>query len=186
MPLDLTDGDGGPVAEQDAAGFEPVRAEIHETAHGALGADFFGDDDLVQAVLGRQHRAVFRQMRFQGAHRLAGMVRLYGEDDAPEFSCHICRKAGADILGEGLDRSFDDEAVAVHRIDMRLDDVDEEDVLAGASEIGAQRAADGARAPDQNGVLVHVGISHYQFSMSARVSSRATDQMAFMSASGRW
>ncbi len=36
VAVDFTHRDGGAVAEQDAARFEPVRAEIHETADGAL------------------------------------------------------------------------------------------------------------------------------------------------------
>ena len=170
------------VAEEDAAGLEPVGAEIDEAADAALGTDFLGDDDLVQPVLRGQNGAVLGEMRLQGTHRVTGMVGLDGEDDALELARVPLRQRSLHRLAEGLDGPFDEKAIALHGLHMRLDDIDEEYVVfARAGEIGAEGAADGAGAPDQDRVLVH-----HQFSISARVSSMATDQMAFMSSSDRW
>ena len=120
-------------------------------------------------------------MRLQGTHRVTGMMGLDGEDDALELARHLARQRSLHRLAEGLDGPFDEKAIALHGLHMRLDDIDEQHVFARAGEIGAERAADGAGAPDQDRVLVH-----HQFSISARVSSMATDQMAFMSSSERW
>ena len=56
LPIELADGDRRPVSEEDAAGLQPIRAEIDEAADGPLGADFLGDDDLVQPVLRETER----------------------------------------------------------------------------------------------------------------------------------
>ena len=53
----------------------------------SLGADFLGDDDLVQPVLRGQNGAVLGEMRLQGTHRVTGMMGLDGEDDALELAC---------------------------------------------------------------------------------------------------
>jgi hypothetical protein len=82
------------------------------------------------------------------------VVRLDGQHDAPVGARHVLRAHRPQPLREGLDRPFDRQAVAVDRIDMLLHDVDQQHVLAGACPVGAQRAADRAGTPDQDGVLV--------------------------------
>ncbi len=109
------------------------------------------------------------------------MVSLDRQDDALELALDLAGQGSFHLLAKGLDRPLNKKAVPLHRLHVRLDDVDEQHVFAGASQIGSQRPADGTCTPDQNGVLLHC-----QFSISARVSSIATAQMAFMSSSDRW
>ena len=81
--------------------------------------------------------------------------------------------------GKLIDRAGDAQAGPANGGDVIRDDVDERDVVSGALQVGAGGAADGAGAPDQNAML------HHQFSISARVSSIATAQIASISLSLR-
>src|SRR5581483_1491490 len=85
-------------------------------------------------------------------------------------------------LGDG---PGDREAAAVDRRHMLGGAVDEEDGHAGADEMGAHGAADGARAPDQDRRPVWHAAPHQPDSMTPRVSSTATAQSACISSSLR-
>ena len=157
-----------------------VGAEIDEAADRALLADDIGDDQLVQPVLRRDHDAVIGKMRQQ---RLSGgtrVLRLHAEEYPVERALEIGRQESRSLDRVLEDRPGDPQARRVDRRDMTCLAVDEDDGMAGADEGGAERAADRARAPDQDR-LAHA----HGPSSSARVSSTAISQIACMSSSGR-
>jgi hypothetical protein len=138
------------------------------------------DGQLVEAVLRRDDHAVLGQMRQEGLGRALGVLRLDAEQDDLVAAAQPVRREGGRLDGEGLDRPFDVETVGIDRRDMLGDDVDEDDIVAGALEVGADRAADGAGAPDED------RRAHCQGpSMISRVSATATSQSASISSSGR-
>ena len=158
--VDLADHDGAAVAEQDLARSVPVGAEIHEAAHRALGSDLLGDRDLVQAVLRREHEAVRREMRRELGQGGFGRGRFHRKHDAPVDAADVMRFDGRDHDLELVDRPGDFQPVGAARPHVLADDIDQQHRHARARPIGADRAADRARAPDQdrlahrdNGVL---------------------------------
>ena len=137
------------------------------------------DDQFVQPVLQRQHKAVLRQMRGERAGCRLGVLRLHRQEDALPGAGEFIRREGRRGDGEFLDRAGDAQAGAADRRDMLGHHVDERDVVAGALQPRADRAADRAGAPDQD------PFAHHQSSSIARVSCTATFQISSISASSR-
>ena len=108
------------------------------------------------------------------------------QDDPVKGTAHLGWRCGPHTLGEALNRALNSKAVTVHGVHVVLCNVHQQDVFAGAGQIRAQSSANGASAPDQNSVLVHVCALVHRASIKLRVSSTATDQTAFISSSERW
>src|SRR5262245_7635843 len=106
-------------------------------------------------------------------------MRLHAQEAELEAALYIFGQAGGRRDLELLDRPGDAETACVHRRDMLGAAVDEQDRQARAPQIGADGAANGTGAPDQDGVVGH---SHLE-SIRARVSSTATFHKASMSSS---
>ena len=180
--VDLAQDHGAAPAVGDDARLEVIGAEIDETADRALGPDRGRDDGLVQPVLGRDDEAVLRHVRGERQHGLGGVVRLDREDAAAEAARHRVRRHGFGLDMGRLHRPRDRQAAARDGGDMGLVPVDEDHRLAGPHEGRPERAADRARAPDEDRIR---GAHDHGPSSSARVSATATSQIASISASGR-
>src|SRR5215510_12259534 len=114
------------------------------------------------------------------------MLGLDAEERAPVTPPQPVRGEGRCALREALDRSLDGEAALVDRGDMIGDDIDQDDRMAGTREVGSDRPADRAGAPDQEGTGILAGRHAQGPSITSRVSSTATFQRASISSSGRW
>ena len=132
------------------ARLQVVGAEVDERADRARRRRPPRRSQLVEPVLSRHHLAGGAEVREQRAE-----PRL--RCDAPWWpgrSRPRCRRASAGVkagtrtvnssIGPVMRRP-----ASADRVDVLGDRIDDRDVLAGARQIGAQRAADGARAPDQ-------------------------------------
>ena len=115
----------------------------------------FRDGELVQAVLGGQHEAVLREMRLQRGKRGFRRAGLDRQHDAAVAAGQFGRRHRRHDLAEFLDRPGDREPCRPAGLDMLGHDVDEQDRNAGARPVGAERAADRAGAPDQDGFGGH-------------------------------
>ena len=178
--VEFTQHDGAAVAKDDLARRHPVGAEVDERADRAVASHDALDDQFVQPVLQRQHKAILRQMRGERAGCRLGVMRLHRQEDPPPRAGEFIRGEGRRGDGEFLDRAGDAQAGAADRRDMFGHHIDERDVVARALQPRADRAADRAGAPDQD------PLAHHQSSSSARVSSTATFQISSISASSRW
>ena len=163
--IEFPQHDGAAIAEHDLARRHPVGAEIDEGADRAVAADDALDDRLVQPVLQREHVAVLRQMRRERAGRRLGVLRLHRQEDALPGAGEFVRREGRRGDGEFLDRAGDAQAArrgsprharAPHR---------RSDVVARALQPRADRAADRARAPDQDAVMC---LAHARQARAAR------------------
>ena len=81
-----------------------------------------------------------------------------------------------------LDGAGKSQAIGIHGRHMCRVSIDKQDLLPGACQASPDAAANRPRAPDKNGLGAH----DHGPSISARVSSTATDQIACMSLSLRW
>ena len=179
--VELAHDHGTPTTVQDDARAVVVGAEIDEAADRARRPDDLGDHPLVQPVLGRDHYAVRREMGGERSSRSFGVLSLHGEQDGLEHPLHALGRGRAGANGMAVDRAGDLEAGAVDRRDVILGTVDEQDLVAGPHQRGANAAADCAGAPDQDPRAHCQGPSR-----SSRVSATATAQIACISSSGRW
>jgi hypothetical protein len=119
-------------------------------------------------------------MRRERARRRAGVLRLHRKENPLPGSDQFIDREGRRGDDELLDGACDVQTAVTDCRHMLGHDVDERDVVAGAPEPCADRAADGAGAPDQD------PLRHHQPSSRARVSCTATSQISSISASSRW
>ncbi len=90
-------------------------------------------------------------MGLQLGERGLRRLRLHRQHDDVEGPSHLVRRQRRDDLRELLDRPRDAKAPGAAGLHMLRHLVDQHHVEPGAFPIGAERAADGAGAPDQNG-----------------------------------
>ena len=181
-PVEFPHSYGGAVAEEDAARLQPVGAVVDETAHRVLGPDARGDDLFVEPVLGRDDIAARREMGGKHLQSGGGVVRLHAEENAVVLASQFVRRAGREDLSKCFDRAFNAQSAAAHGFDMLFHDIDHMHDMTRAGEIGAEDAADGTGAPDQDR-----GLAHAQSPSScARVSRTAISHRRSVSASGFW
>ena len=128
----------------------PVGTEIHKAAHRALGPDLLGDGDLIEPVLRREHEAVRREMRSELGQGSFSRGCFHGEDDALVDAVKFMRFDRRDYDLELLDRPGDLQSIAAASPHVLADNVDQQDRNARARPVGADRAADRARTPDQD------------------------------------
>ena len=87
--IDFTHDDRPATGVLDHTRLEVIRAEIHEAAHGPLVAHDRFDDELVQAVLRRDHVAVAGEVRRKGARRGVRVLSLHREHDVLERAVEL-------------------------------------------------------------------------------------------------
>ena len=179
--IDLAHHDGATPAVVDDAGLEVVGAEIDEAADRACRADPIRDHELVEPVLRRDHAAVLGEMWGERCHRCGGVLSFDREQHGLELALEPLGGERRGRYPELGDWPGDPAAVAGEHRDVVGGPVDEQDVVAGADQIGADRAADRTGAPDDDRAGAHVQPS----SSSSRVSATATRQSASTSSSGR-
>src|SRR5581483_10624379 len=73
-----------------------------------------------------------------------------GQDDTREGALEFGRRHAWHNLREIVDRAFDRQALGATRFDVIRNDVDEQHRNARACPIGAERASDRARTPDDD------------------------------------
>jgi hypothetical protein len=117
----------------------------------------------------------------QGARGIGRILGLDAEEDPREAALELIRRDRLCRDSEFDHRAGDAEAFPLHRRDMIAIAVDEGHVLARPHQMGADRPADGARAPDQDRSALYI----HPVSMTSRVSSTATCQSAIISSSLR-
>src|SRR5262245_10282531 len=151
--IELADDEGTCVAVEDPTGLEPVRAVIDEGADRSAAPNLLLDSQLAQAVLQRQHVAVERQMRLEHVRGIGRVLGLDGKKHAPPAAHDLSRYERWRLDGERLPGAVDLQALVANGGYMLRQHIDEGHIVTGTREIGPQRAAYGARTPNQDPVV---------------------------------
>ncbi len=137
---------------------------------------------FIEAVLKGGDIAIRGQMRLELPGGNFRMMGLDAEKDAFELAGQFGRQAGLCRHLKGLDRSLDRASPPRCIASTCAASVSTKTTACPArTQIGAERAADRAGAPDDDRSAHAQGPSS-----SARVSATAIAQIASMSSSGRW
>ena len=133
-----------------------IRAEIDESANRTLWSDNAGNRLFIQTVLDGDHITILREVRFQGLGRGCRVLAFHTEQDFTKTAVQGRRCGGLKGCCELVERPSDGEASFVHSVDMVRDEIDHQYWPASPRQIGANGAADGPRAPDQDRSFVRL------------------------------
>ena len=137
----------------DDAGLEHHRRDLDHAADGALGPDDLGDDVGGHAVLDPGEKAVVLEVGPDEMARPPGVIGLEHQKhdvERPGEGREIAQMMRPDRDLDGLVRHFDAHPARAHRLDMGRPLVDQDDVMAGPGEVGADRGAIGAGAENRD------------------------------------
>src|SRR5262249_10124475 len=126
---------------------------IDEGADRSAAPNLFLDGQLAQTVLQGQHVAVERQMRLEHARRIGRVLGLDGKKDAPPAALDLSRYERWRLDGERLRGAVNLQALVANGGYVLWHHIDEGHILTGTREIGPERAAYGARTPNQDPVV---------------------------------
>ena len=190
LPALLTDHHRAAPAVGERSRLQIVRPEVHEAAQHALFAHHLVQNQRIQTVLHRHHRAARRQMRGQRLARRPGVLGLGAEQNGVPDAFQLLWGEGRRPDTKLLDGADDLQSRLPDGRHMLGGHVHEGHVVPGPDQVRAQAAADGPSPPDQQAGLVGFGASLLDHcahppSSRARVSCTDTSQMACMSLSGR-
>ena len=109
------------------------------------------------------------------------MMGFNAEQNAAERALHLIGCQGPNLHVKLVNRAFNGQPVAVHRLDMGGVLIDKDNVLSGADKIGTNCPPNGTCSPNDNGVAC--ARHAHGPSIKARVSSTAICHSASISSS---
>ena len=137
--------------------------KLDDAAEGAVRADHLGEAVERHRILHADEEPVIGEIGLDELGQPARVIGLAHQEDDVEFlveRADVAEVIGADLRdAQRLLRHLDEEAVLAHRLDMGRPLVDEDDVVAGAGQVGAGAAAIGAGGEHGDLFVGHIATS---------------------------